>query len=774
MIASVIVDIDAKQVNRSFDYTVPEHLEPVVKIGCRVRVVFGARIVAAFVVALKEKSEYKKTLKPIGDVIDVFPVLNEEFIELAKQMAEENFSYYSSCLKTMLPQALRIHYRKIAKIKEGVLLPESVQRLFKKRKEISLEGLLPKDALVVYQAAKEGLLILDTKIKQVRRKSIQKWIYVLDETKPLKSKQQQMILDYLLEIGEPVELSLLVEESGFSKNAVMTLLQNNVLGCEEKEYLYEEETTVPKSSFPPFSAEQEAVYHELSFDQHRVYLLFGVTGSGKTEVYMKWIDDVLKKGKTALLLVPEIALTPQITKLFKARFQSDVAIMHSRLSVFEKYSAWKKIIDEQVKIVIGARSAVFAPLKNLGIIIIDEAHEKTYRQENSPRYDAKELAVKRGKTHACPVVFGSATPDIVDYYRAKKQEYTLLRLPHRIGNQPLPTCHIVSMTEELKQKNNSVFSSLLQEKLKTCYRKKEQAILFLNRRGYASFVMCRNCGKVLLCPHCDSSLTYHVGNVLKCHHCGYRQNNVSVCPSCGSDKIRYVGSGTQKVLEEIERLLPEATVLRVDLDTTKTKADYDAAFEQFHRHQADILVGTQMIAKGLDFLNVTLVGIVNADLALHYPSYDATATAFNLIEQVAGRCGRGKKEGEVIIQTYSPDHYVIQLSAKHDYEAFYQKEIAVRKWTHMPPFSKAYCIYLSSSDRQVAYQEAQHVLYTLKKQGGKCLILGPAEALPFKQADKYRYTVQIQTEDERVLDQLKEIYPLYQNNQAVDIKIVRM
>ncbi|MDE6013607.1 MAG: primosomal protein N', partial [Anaeroplasmataceae bacterium] len=367
-----------------------------------------------------------------------------------------------------------------------------------------------------------------------------------------------------------------------------------------------------------------------------------------------------------------------------------VSILHSKLSIYDKYSSWKKILNGEVQIVIGARSAIFAPLNNLGIIIIDEEHEATYIQENNPRYDALELAKLRSKTHQCPLVLGSATPKVTDYYKAILGEYELLSLPKRINQRPLPSKSVIDMTLELKNGNKSVFSEKLKKALINTYQKKEQAILFLNRRGHSSFVMCRNCGEVIKCPHCDVSLTYHsASNLLKCHYCGFSKPNVSSCPACGSGKIRFVGSGTEKVTEEISRLLPEARVLRVDMDTVSKMSDYDTIFSQFKNQEADILVGTQMIAKGLDFENVTLVGLVNADIALHYPSYDAHAVAYNLIEQVSGRAGRGSKPGEVIIQTYQPKHFVIQSSVKNDFEHFFNQEINARKIAKMPPFSEA-------------------------------------------------------------------------------------
>lgn len=775
MIAGVIVDVLAKQVNRSFDYSVPIHLEGIIKVGYRVKVLFGNRLVMGFVVELKDKTDFKKDLKPIVDIVDVFPPLNEEFIDIAKFIAEHNFSYYASSLQTMLPSALKIKYQKIAKIANIDKLNSDVKEIFGNKKEIIIDGKTKEELKLIYSEVEKGYLILDTKFKKKRNESLLDYIYVLDDSISINSKQGRGLLEYMLEIGEPIEKNILVDESGYSKNVINTLIDKGVLGVYKKEVLHNEEVSIKYCSKPVLTDIQKEAYKSVDLEKYNTYLLHGVTGSGKTEVYMRWIEDVLSNNKTAIMLVPEISLTPQITAVFKARFGDDVAIMHSRLSTFERYSAWKKIINGDVSIVIGARSAIFAPLKNLGLIIIDEEHEKSYIQENNPKYNAKEIAQLRAKRHNCPLILGSATPDVSDYFKALNQEYKLISMPVRVNAKELPECYISDMALELKQGNKSVFSKRLKEELISCFNKKEQSILFLNRRGYSSFVMCRYCGEVIKCPHCDVSLTYHAyNNTLKCHHCGFEQMNVFNCPNCGSDKIRYVGSGTEKVIEELERIIPEAKVLRVDLDTTKKKEDYEVAFSKFKNHEADILVGTQMIAKGLDFSDVTLVGVVNADLALHYPSYDATMTAYNLIEQVSGRAGRGDKLGKVIIQTYQPNHFVISAAKKHSYEDFFNKEINIRKISLMPPFSTVIEIMVSSADANRAFEEAKNIVYAVNKVSSNSVVLGPAQGLPFKLADKFRFTIQIKVLDDSVLEKIKEIYPIYQNDKDVDIIISRM
>lgn len=772
MIASIIVDIHLKQVNRVFDYLVPKHLETVLSVGYRVKVLFGKRVVVGFVVGLKEKTSYSKKLNEIVDVVDVYPVLNQEFIDMAFFMADNYFTYYSTALQTMIPTALKVKYQKKAIL---VNSNPKLMDLFKNRKELIIDHLPKEELELIYDAVKDGNVVLDTHIKKNRNEKKISYVYINDSTITPKSKRGQELLDYMLELNEPTPISILVEDSGFSKNVIQTLIQNGILKTYEKEYLKDELLDEEVEPLKEMTELQKECYKKLKLGFNHTYLLHGITGSGKTLLYMNWIEDALKEGKQALLLVPEISLTPQMKSLFIKRFGSAVSILHSKLSIYDKYSSWKKILNGEVQIVIGARSAIFAPLSNLGIIIIDEEHEATYIQENNPRYDALELAKLRSKTHQCPLVLGSATPKVTDYYKAILGEYELLSLPIRINQRPLPSKSVIDMTLELKSGNKSVFSEKLKKALINTYQRKEQSILFLNRRGHSSFVMCRNCGEVINCPHCDVSLTYHsASNLLKCHYCGFSKPNVSSCPACGSGKIRFVGSGTEKVTEEISRLLPEARVLRVDMDTVSKISDYDTIFSRFKNQEADVLVGTQMIAKGLDFENVTLVGLVNADIALHYPSYDAHAVAYNLIEQVSGRAGRGSKPGEVIIQTYQPKHFVIQSSVKNDYEHFFNQEISARKISKMPPFSEAVEIMFQSKRADLAFKEAQNMAYALKQVSVESEVLGPAEAPIFKLNDVFRFTLQVRIVEDEVLDKVKEIYPLYQNNKEVDIKIIRM
>ena len=774
MIASIIVDILNNQVNRTFDYLIPTHLEKIIKIGYRVKVKFGPRVLVGFVVEIKEDSDFSGRLSEIIDVVDVYPAIREEFIEIAKYIKENNFSYYASALQTMLPTALKIKYEKIGKVLNKDLIDNRIAPFIKKD-IISIDKLDKDIQKLVYEEIASGNIILDTKFKRNRNEILDKYVYVLDSTISPSSKQGKALLEYLLELNSPVEINNLVEDSGYSKSVINTLIKNKVLGVFEEENIKIEYKNQDEDKKVIFNEQQQKAYDRIDLTSNKTYLLHGITGSGKTEIYLKLIKDCIDSGKKALMLVPEISLTPQITSILVSRFKSDIAILHSGLSVSEKYNMWKKIYDGDIKITVGARSAVFAPIDNLGIIIIDEEHEGSYIQDNNPKYDAKEIAHLRALKHNCPLILGSATPSVVDYHKALANEFELITLNKRANNRPLPKVEVVSLVDELKMGNNSVFSNKLRKEIVENYKKGEQSIVFLNRRGYSTFVMCRSCGEVIKCEHCDISLTYHQNsNTLKCHHCGYTINNVIGCPKCGSSKIRYVGSGTQKIEDDLHNFIPEAKVIRLDHDTTRGKDDYEKAYREFKDKKADILVGTQMITKGLDFENVTLVGIINADLALNYPTYDAYEEAFNVLEQVSGRAGRDKLEGKVIIQTYNPDNPVIKCVKNHDYEGFFNYEIEKRRLTNMPPYSNLYEMMISSIDKSLAMKTAKLIVNTLNKDNKDSVIYGPIEATIFKKNDQFRYIIQIQAKDDYIIEKIKNIYPTYQSNKDITLSITRM
>ena len=773
MYAEVIIDIKNKQVNRSFDYIIPSYLEGIIAIGSRVYVPFGKQKRMGYVLKIKDTTEVVRELKEISDLIDYKPILNEEFMEMAKYISIHDFSFYSTSLDAMIPQALRMKYEKIVKWVTDSL-DDSLKNHFKLKKEVSLSR-IPKDLEpILFKEINLGNLVIDTRIKRVRKDKYITYIHNNLLNQRPSSKKGIDLLNYLEEANQDLELSYLVNECGYSKSVIDTLEKNGFISLYKLEAEVEEDVKNYKDKEVSLNDMQKNVYASLKLNENKVYLLHGVTGSGKTELYMRWIKDAISLGKKALMLVPEISLTPQITAQLYARFKESIAVLHSRLTISEKYDEWKRILNGDVKIVVGARSAIFAPIKDLGIVIVDECHEASYKQSNNPKYNAIDLAKMRAKTYNCPLVLGSATPNAEDYYKALEGEYILLSLPLRANLKPLPKVSIVDLREELKNGNRTPISNELKNALTTCYQNKEQSILFLNRRGYSSFVQCRSCGEVIKCPHCDVSLTYHgKTNTLKCHYCGYQMVNVSKCNKCGSDKIRYVGSGTEKLEEAVRKILPEARVLRLDTDCITKMSDYEESYHKFKNHEADILVGTQMVTKGLDFENVTLVGVANADIALHYPTFDANQVAFNLLEQVAGRAGRAKRDGRVIIQTYDPSNYVIQAAKNHDYEGFYKKEILFRKAALMPPFSESIEIEVIGKNITKVKAEAFHIANALREVSKSSIILGPTEAFIFKKKDLYHYTIQVQAADDAVLDKISYIYPLYQNDKDITLSITR-
>ncbi|MDK7978245.1 primosomal protein N', partial [Enterococcus faecalis] len=537
--------------------------------------------------------------------------------------------------------------------------------------------------------------------------------------------------------------------------------------------------TFEKTTALSLNAEQqvavETILQSVQEQQSQTYLLEGITGSGKTEVYLQVIAEVLNQGKTAIMLVPEISLTPQMVQRFKSRFGEHVAVMHSGLSQGEKYDEWRKIERGEAEVVVGARSAIFAPIENIGVIIVDEEHEASYKQEETPRYHARDLAIWRSEYHHCPVVLGSATPSLESRARAQKNVYQRLRLTQRANQAAtLPTIDVVDMRQEVENGNVSSFSMSLQEKLQERLEKNEQSVLLLNRRGYSSFVMCRDCGYVLPCPNCDISLTLHMDSkTMKCHYCGHEERIPYRCPNCGQDKIRYYGTGTQKVEEELQTLLPDSRILRMDVDTTRRKGAHEKILRTFGEGQADILLGTQMIAKGLDFPNVTLVGVLNADTALNLPDFRSSERTFQLLTQVSGRAGRAEKPGEVIIQSFNPEHYAIQLAKAQDYEDFYTKEMYIRHRGDYPPYYFTVQITASHPEENEAAKQMFQIATKLKQGlSPQAILLGPTPNAIMRVNNRYFYQVIIKYKQEPMLQPLlKEILTDTQRATARGLKL---
>lgn len=766
LIAEVIIDIQNKQINKTFDYIVPSYLEDIIDIGLRVKVPFGNTLRVAYVINLKNETDVVR-LKEIIEIVDVVPILNKEFIEIAKYISSNYFTYYATILDAMIPKSLKIKYKKVAKLLTDNPNDE-LKNLFK-RKEIIIDNLSNENQKIIFKAYKNNLVSIETKIADIKDDR-PKLIRLLNPSYKTRSIKIKNLIKYLEEAKDPVDYNSILSDFSFTKSKIEELVNEKVIEIlisdNKKEIVYHENKMLP------LSTDQQKVFDKLNFDEYKTYLLHGITGSGKTLLYLYWINEVVKKGKRAILLVPEISLTPQVTQILYDTFKENIAVLHSRLTPKEKYDEWKRIINHEIKIVVGARSAIFSKLDDLGLIIIDEAHDQSYIQQSNPRYDTIDVAKFRAKYHNVPLILGTATPKVSDYYYATNQEYELLELKNRANNKDLPKSIVVDLREELKHGNKTPISYLLQKNLKRIYDNNEQAILFLNRRGFNTFVMCRNCGEVIKCPHCDVSLTYHQKtNILKCHHCGFQTTNITECPNCGSNKIRYVGTGTEKIYEEVKKILPEANVIRVDFDTIKSMDDVNDYYNKFKNHEADILIGTQMITKGLDFKDVTLVGILNADLALNFPSYDANQIAFNLIEQASGRSGRSDKEGLVIIQSYNPDHYVIQSAKIHDYELFYNKEIKNRYIQNMPPFSTYLKLTISSADKKKAFADSIIIANALKNCSNESKILGPTEDYIFKKNDIYYYVINVIAKEDSVLECIKELYPSYQTNKDVNLDI---
>lgn len=782
-IASVIVDVPAKQTDRAFDYKIPSHLKGVIFPGMRVVVPFGPRKIQGFVTGLKAESDFQQ-LKSILEPMDLNPVLNQELLNLGEWLTEKTLCYKISAFQAMLPAALKAKYEKklvMAENADRKLLPEKVCTLFQNAEEITWDDAVKGGALPLLQKeASNGNIEIIYQVKERVKKKKVKQVFAAAPSKELadylqnlpgNAIKQKEVLEYFLQEEGSVDQKELFSLLGITSSTLKGLLQKGLLGQKDVEIYRnpfgdrEFERTEPLSLTDGQRKAIIPILNSIEDNRHETFLFYGVTGSGKTEVYLQSIQRVLEDGKEAIVLVPEISLTPQMVKRFKGRFGDQVAVMHSGLSAGEKYDEWRKIQRKEVKVVVGARSAIFAPFENLGIIIIDEEHETSYKQEENPRYHARDVAIKRAENHNCPVVLGSATPSLESFARAQKGVYHLLTLEYRMNNQALPAVDIIDMREELREGNRSMFSRKLLEKIKDRLGKKEQIVLFLNKRGHSSFVMCRDCGYVINCPHCDISLTYHRYNQqMKCHYCGYEASVPNACPECESEHIRYFGTGTQKVEEELAKILPEAKVIRMDVDTTSRKGAHEKLLDQFQEGHADILLGTQMIAKGLDFPNITLVGVLSADTMLHLPDFRSSEKTFQLLTQVSGRAGRHELEGEVIIQTYTPEHYSIELAGEQDYDKFYDREMMVRKIHRYPPFFYISLVTVSHEELMKAVSVTEKITqYIQSKLSAESIVLGPVASPIPRINNRYRYQCLIKYKREPELGQtLKKILDNYQ------------
>ena len=712
MVANVLVELKVKNVDRTFDYNIPLELSEKVQVGKRVLVPFASQTLEGFVMGINDNSDFDN-LKDIIDVIDDEVILNEELLKIGDYISKKTLSTKICSYQSMLPKALRASKKTNINKKYDTYI-----RLIDK-------SYIPKNSK---QRELMGLLSINDYLKSDLK----------DYISPINTlKKNNVIEEYKVEV---YRYNIISEKEN----------SNIVLNEEQKQAI-------------------KKVYE--SKDIFKPFLLFGVTGSGKTEVYMNIIENTISDGKQAIVLVPEISLTPQLVNNFKKRFGSTIAVLHSGLNDGERYDEWRKIVNGEVNIVIGARSAIFAPLTNLGVIIIDEEHTSTYKQDCNPRYYAHDIAFFRGKYNNIPVILGSATPSIESYTRAKSGIYELLTLSKRVNNN-LPIVKLVDMKTEIK-KGYRIISSELLNSLNKILERGEQAIVLLNRRGYSTTVSCHACGYKVVCPNCDIPLTYHKKtNTMKCHYCDYTTYKPNKCPECGSEDINQFGLGTEKLEEELSKLLPNSKITRMDVDTTSLKGSHEKIFESFKNHEYDILVGTQMIAKGLDFPNVTLVGVINGDASLNIPDFRNSEKTFSLLNQVAGRAGRGDKKGSVIIQGFNLNHYSIQKASIHDYIGFYEEEMKYRKLLKYPPYCNITRIRVIGSDYEYSYSEANRICQYLKSNLDNCIVLGPSNSFMPKINNKFYIEITIKyKKSDMLFKNLVFINNKYSDNKKIKLEI---
>ncbi len=731
---------------QTFHYSIPSELREDVRLGQLVLLPFGPRRLQGVIFGFDDSSPVAET-KELYEIADLTPVLSPDQVELASWISSYYLAPLIDVVLLMLPPGVARKTQVMLRLSEGAALPadldgrqRAILELLQRGGEVPLDGIGRRLGLRDYRSivdglARRGLIVKRSQLTEAKvRPKTERVARLKEGLSPevmeglTRARVQKAVVEYLDE-GGPAAVSDIYAEVGGNSSTLRALLDKGLVEVEEQEVWRDPlqgRVFVPSSPLKLTSAQEEAwrqIIGSLKERESEVFLLHGVTGSGKTEVYLRVLQDVLAAGQQAIVLVPEIALTPQTIRRFAARFPGRIAVLHSKLSIGERYDGWRRVRDGLVDIVIGSRSAVFAPLPRLGLIVIDEEHEWSYKQDRTPRYHARDVAIRRAEISGCKVILGTATPDVASYYRAERGRYRLLHLPQRImGHRrrleeqrvrhglderritmvrepgaeyedamymDLPPVQVVDLRQELKAGNRSIFSRALREAMGEALAAKEQVILYLNRRGATTFVICRDCGFVLKCKRCDVPLTYHSADEdLVCHHCNWRTFLPDSCPSCWSGRIKQFGLGTQRVEAVTRQLFPEAKIVRWDRDTTGGKMSHEKILERFINHEADVMIGTQMIAKGLDLPLVTLVGVMSADTALRLPDFRAGERTFQLLTQVAGRAGRSPLGGRVILQTYAPDHYSIDAASHHDYEGFYRQEIEFRRQQRYPPFSR--------------------------------------------------------------------------------------
>ena len=721
--AEIILNSDALEIDRPFTYKIPVELKERVKIGQIVKVPFGTKNKTSegFVLALKREEEIDKSfrVKKVASIVTDEPIIDKNDIKLIYFLREKYLCKYIDAFRLLIPVGI---------------------------------------------------------MKGAKSKSKKVIVFKSDDLSSIKNSEGYIeIINFLKENSGKYTKTELINTNSISKYKLNKLIENGLLEVEEEIVFRYNNRTYNIDFEKELTAQQKQVLDEYINSSDNLFLLKGVTGSGKTEVYMRMVEDALNKGKSAIVLVPEISLTPQMIERFKGRFGKDVALFHSKLSDGERFDEWFRVRSGKAKLVIGARSAIFLPVKNLGLIIIDEEHESTYKSDQNPKYQTKEVAEFLSNQKGCKVVLGTATPTIETFYRALIGELKLLELNSRVDGKAMPPMKVVDMRNELKSGNASLFSRELFNEIKEKLSKKEQIILFLNRRGFSTFVSCRSCGYVFKCEECDISMTYHRNGLLVCHYCGKTKSTPKKCPKCDSKYVKFFGAGTQRVEEEVKKYFKEAKVLRMDVDTTRSKDSYENIYNTFKDGKADILIGTQMISKGLDFKNVTLVGILAADMSINIPDYRASERTFQIITQVAGRAGRGEKQGNVIIQTYTPDHYSLKYAINYDYEGFYEREFTVRALMKYPPFGKILLINAISKKEDLLKQFMHKISNGIKllvEKEKDIDVLGPIPCLIAKVKENYRWQIVIKGEFEsEFAKKIKELLYDKSNNVYNDIRI---
>lgn len=796
MFAEVIVDVPTRATDRPFTYQIPEALVSEVKLGMRVAVPFGVRHLEGFVINICRETDFSGEIKPLADLLDDEPVLLAEHLALGRWLSEHYYSFLINAYHTMLPRLLKAQYQKYF-VPNMTIRVLNQQIYFKDAEAIPWEKAEEAGQLSDLLALKhQGEVTIHYEVADRGQPKTERWIKPVlppeslleaREALPKTAHKLRLLAEVLMELeGQAASAQALKQEF----NLHLPTLRR----AEGKEWLkiyqrpvrrdpfatIEVEATEPLTLLPEQAQAYESVAAAMEEQEDTVFLLEGVTGSGKTEVYLQLIEKALKAGRTALLLLPEISLTPQMLAHLRGRFGDEVAALHSQLSAGEQFDEWQRLRKGEAHIVVGARSSVFAPIEDIGIIIMDEEHETTYKQENDPRYHAREVAKWRAHYHQCPLLLGSATPSLESRARAQNGVYRYLQMTKRANQKPLPTSTVIDMREEFKQKNYHHFSNALYQAMQATLKRNEQVALLLNRRGYAHYVMCRSCGLVLKCPNCDVSLTYHYEErALKCHYCGFHAPLKSRCPQCHGPYLREFGSGVERVEQELLKLFPQERVIRLDNDSTRRKGSLEKLLAQVKNREANILLGTQMIAKGLDFEHITLVGILNADTSLYLPDFRAAERTFQLLTQVSGRAGRGALAGQVFIQTFNPDHYAIQCAQEQNYTKFYQQEMTYRHLNAYSPYY--YTIRLTSSHEEE--NEALRLAMAIKKQlvedldTNKTILTGPSKSAISRVNNRYYFQMLCRYRDVRevrtAMKQLQERLPDYEETGgrvAIDVE----